>query len=231
MRQDQYVIKMAYKQPIYCVNAAASFHSMSFEDNIAVVGGEIHDSSLISLTNPAHVSALLRNYSRLKEDCYGKFYTDGYYLMEDLDYLIDNHIKKQYPLYFKILVYKIDGKKNIQIQQLIEQEFKIKHSEEYISCLWRQKIPKLIAEAEKRRYLIWYYTSKEKGKWKKCNRCGEIKLAHNLFFSKNSSGKDGFYSICKECRNRNRDRSNLIIKFIPYKREEVKDGKENMREM
>ena len=41
----------------------------------------------------------------------------------------------------------------------------------------------------------------EKGKWKKCSRCGQIKLAHNKYFSKNKTSKDGFYSICKNCRN------------------------------
>ena len=41
----------------------------------------------------------------------------------------------------------------------------------------------------------------EKGKYKTCTRCGQIKLAHNKYFSKNKTSKDGFYSICKCCRN------------------------------
>jgi hypothetical protein len=45
-------------------------------------------------------------------------------------------------------------------------------------------------------------TNEEYGKWKKCSRCGQIKLANNRFFSKNSTSKDGFYSICKCCRNK-----------------------------
>ena len=54
-------------------------------------------------------------------------------------------------------------------------------------------------------YLNWYYTYVEKGKWKKCSRCGEVKLAHNKYFSKNSTSKDGFYSICKCCRNKKKN--------------------------
>ena len=77
-----------------------------------------------------------------------------------------------------------------------------KHSVEYISSLWRKKIPKLIAEKEQKDYLIWYYLEVQKGKWKRCSRCGQIKLAHNKFFSKNNTSKDGWYSICKECRNK-----------------------------
>ena len=36
---------------------------------------------------------------------------------------------------------------------------------------------------------------------KKCSGCGQIKLAHNKYFSYNKTSKDGFYSICKKCRN------------------------------
>ena len=203
MRQDQYVIKMSYKQPIFCLNAVKNFSSMSFDDNISISeDGKIKDKSLISFMNPKHISALLRNYSRLKEDCYGKFYTDGYYMMEVLDELVDKTLKEKYPLYYSLLIYKIDGKSNLEIQKLLEDEHGIKHSVEYISSLWRNKIPKLIAEQAEIDFLYWYYLEKEKGKWKKCSRCGQVKLAHNKFFSKNNSSKDGFYSICKQCRNK-----------------------------
>jgi len=198
MRQDQYVIKTSFKQPIFCLNAVKNFSSMSFDDNISISSdGKIKDKSLISFMNPKHISALLRNYSRLKEDCYGKFYTDGYYMMEVLDELVDKTLKEKYPLYYSLLIYKIDGKSNLEIQDLLKKEHGIKHSVEYISSLWRNKIPKLIAEQAEIDFLHWYYLEKEKGKWKKCSRCGEVKLAHNKFFSKNNSSKDGFYSICK----------------------------------
>ena len=49
--------------------------------------------------------------------------------------------------------------------------------------------------------LVKYYLNEEKGNYKKCSRCGQIKLAHNKYFSKNKTSKDGFYSICKDCRN------------------------------
>ena len=83
----------------------------------------------------------------------------------------------------------------------IQEEFGIKHSVEYISSLWRNKIPKLIASEAEDRLLNWYFLNEMKGKYKKCSRCGEIKLAHNKYFSKNKTSKDGFYSICKCCRN------------------------------
>ena len=156
----------------------------------------------VSLFEPKHISALLCNYAKLKEDSWGNFSSDSYYMMEDLDNLVDNALKDNYPLYYDLVIYKIDGKQNVEIQELLEQTHGIKHSVEYISSLWRNKIPKLIAETAKEEYIMWYYTTQERGKWKRCSRCGEVKLAHNRFFSKNKTSKDGYYSICKACRNR-----------------------------
>ena len=203
MRQDQYVIKNTYHPPMYCMNAIKSFSTIDFRETVEITeDGLIKSNGLITLFEPKHVSALLCNYSRIKEDAYGKFYSDAYFLMEDLDNLVERTLKEKYPLYYDLLIYKIDGKQNIEIQKLLFEDHGIKHSVEYISSLWRNKIPKLLAEQAQEEYILWYFTIKEKGKWKKCSRCGEIKLAHNRFFSKNKTSRDGFYSICKACRNK-----------------------------
>lgn len=203
MRQDQYVIKNSYRQPMYFTNAIKSFSKTNFDEKIEITkDGEVKSNGLVSFFNPKHISALLCNYSKLKEDSWGKFWTDSYFLMEDLDTLIEKTLKDDYPLYYDLLIYKIDGKQNVEIQTLLNEKHGIKHSVEYISSLWRNKIPKLLAEKAQEEYIIWYYTNQEYGKWKKCSRCGQIKLADNRFFSKNKTSKDGFYSICKCCRNK-----------------------------
>lgn len=105
-------------------------------------------------------------------------------------------------MYMRIVEYKIDGMPNADIQSALLEEFGITHSLEYISSLWRKKIPLLIASAAEDSYLDWYFMNEEKGTYKKCSRCGQIKLAHNKYFSKNNTSKDGYYSICKKCRSR-----------------------------
>jgi len=202
MCQNQYLIKSEFKPPMYSSNTVKSFVTADLGENITILeNGEPYSDCLLSFFNPKHLSAILCNYSALKQESWGDFENDGFYMMQDLDKLIEQTLKDNYPLYYDLLILKIDGKQNIDIQEFLEIKYGIRHSVEYISSLWRNKIPKLLAEQEKKNYLIWYYTEKERGNWKKCSRCGETKLANNKFFSKNKTSKDGFYSICKECRN------------------------------
>lgn len=203
MHQEQYVIKDSYKPTMTSGTAVKNLTKTSLDENITFdENQEPVSDCIVSFFKPEHICALLCNYSALKEDCWGKFNWDFWYLMEDLDDLVDDTLKEKYPLYYKLVIYKIDGKSNAEIQELLKDEFGTTYTVEYLSSLWRNKIPKLIADKAKENYLIWYYTYQERGKWKRCSRCGQVKLAHNRFFSKNNTSKDGFYSICKECRNK-----------------------------
>ena len=201
LRKDQYVIKNSYRCPIAISNFTKSQNYVYLEEKTHAFdedGYPIPEG--ISLLNPIVCSAILCNYSRLKQDSWDSFRGDTWYLMQDFDRLAESALK-DFPLYERIVELKIDGLQNANIQTIIEEEFGIKHSLEYISSLWRNKIPKLIASAAEDEWLDWYYLTQEKGKYKKCSRCGKIKLAHNKYFSKNKTSKDGFYSICKCCRN------------------------------
>ena len=202
MRKDQYVIKNAYRRPIVPNKLTRSTHVIMLPDETSSFDDEegYPIPKGVSLLNPVVCSAILCNYSRLKEDSYDRFEGDLYYLMLAFDEIADKALK-EYPLYEKIVECKVDGLQNTQIQEILQMEFGIKHSLEYISSLWRKKIPKLIASQAEDEYLYWYYLNIEKGKYKKCSRCGQVKLAHNKYFSKNKTSRDGYYSICKKCRN------------------------------
>ena len=202
MRKDQYVIKNAYRRPIIPTKLIRSKSTIPLidkthkfdEDGFPIPEG-------VTLLNPLVCSAILCNYSKLKQDSFGQFDNDLYYLMEAFDAVSEKALR-DHPLYVRLIECKVDGLQNIQIQEALEQEFGIKHSLEYISSLWRKKIPKLIASEAEDQWLEQHYLLDEKGKYKKCSRCGQIKLAHNKYFSKNKTSKDNFYSICKACRNK-----------------------------
>lgn len=206
MRKDQYILKSSFKQPVYSKNIIRSLAKLNLNEDITVAeDGEPISTGAINLFEPAHITALLSNYSALKEETWDKFDSDMRYLLIDLENLIDKAIKDRFPLLYDLLIYKIDGKQNLEIQTLLLEKHGIKHTVEYISALWKNKIPKLICEEAKREWLEWHYTTEECGKWKKCGRCGQVKLAHPYFFTRNNASKDGFYSICKECRNKKKE--------------------------
>lgn len=200
LRKDQYIIKNAYRRPIVMQKLTRSKNRIALddltkdfdEDGYPIPAG-------ITLMDPAVVSAVLCNYSKLKQDSYDDFEGDMWYLIYDFERICDKALEP-HPLLMRLMEMKIDGNSNSEIQLALQQEFGIKHSLEYISALWRKKIPKIIASCAEDEYLTWYYTMKAPGRYKRCSRCGEIKLAHPKYFSKNNTSKDGYYSICKACR-------------------------------
>lgn len=203
MRREQYILRSAYKPVIFASKIVKSINKIELDENIIInEKGEPISDCLISFFNPEHISHLLCNYSEIKQDAWGHFENDLYYLMQDLDNLIEKTLKKDYPIFYDIVFYKIDGLTNKEILKEINTKYNITYSIEYLSRIWRKKIPKILADTAKKDWIVWHYTFEEKGQWKKCSRCKEIKLAHPYFFTKNKTAKDGWYSLCKECRNK-----------------------------
>ena len=199
LSKDQYIVKNAYRKPVVTNQCPHTNWPVPLDAEEKVVDGEIVYSG-VSLMNPKVCSAILCNYSKLRASGEGNFMGDTWYLIEDFDNLATEALAP-HPLYERLVELKIDGRSNAQIQQALQEEFGIKHSLEYISSLWRNKIPKLIAATAEEQFLDYWYLNVEKGTYKKCTRCGQVKLAHNKYFSKNDSSRDHFYSICKDCRN------------------------------
>lgn len=207
-RKDQYVIRNKFRN-FTTTNPAKNqfkgFSKLDLSENITLTAdGDVVSDGIINFYDEKHVELILNNYSALVEDGYDEFLSDLKWMMMDFDDLAGRALQS-YPILERIVTYKIDGKTNEQIRDLIKEEFDVSYSLVYISSLWRNKIPKLIVKQAKEEWLIWHFTEEEYGKWKKCSCCGEIKLAHKFFFTKNSSSKDGWYSLCKVCRaNRNK---------------------------
>lgn len=201
MRKDQYIIKQAYQRPIIPIKLTrGGSHFLSLDDTSYLDENQKIVIQGMSLMDPKVVSAILCNYSRLKQDSSENFEGDTWYLIQDFEQLCDKALRND-PLYMRIVECKIDGMQNIEIQQTLEAEFGIKHSLEYISSLWRNKIPKMIALQAENDFVEHEF--KRQGlPYKKCSKCGQLKPAHNNFFSINRAAKDKWYSICKKCRNK-----------------------------
>ena len=114
MRKDQYVIKNAFKPPVNCKNIIKSRRVCKLDDGYSFDEDGYVIPEGVSLCNPIICSAVLCNYSGLKQDSWGDFEGDLWYFMEDFD-RISSKALEPYPLYEEIVTCKIDGMQNIDI--------------------------------------------------------------------------------------------------------------------
>jgi len=154
----------------------------------------------ISFADPSVVEALLCNYNVLRGSR-GRIAADLWYIYMDFAALLDRALIGR-PIYRKIANLKIEGLSNEEVQVRLRTEDNVGYTKEYISTLWRSKLPIIIADTARKEYTEWLLTYKVKAKVKQCTCCGEIKLATTDCFSKDKSKKDGLYTICKECRKK-----------------------------
>jgi hypothetical protein len=203
MRRDQYTLKSIFK-PVFksATSMVGGNNKINLDDHRWIdENGEPQSDGLVSFFNPKHVYALLNNYVALKGEVGAKYSSDFYYLMEDFDKLLKKSFHNE-PICADIVKLKLKGLQNTEIKDYLLKKHGKTYTTEYLSSLWCNKIPKLISERAKEDYLVWYYTFEERGTWKRCSCCGQRKLAHKRFFTRNKTSKDGFYSVCKECRNK-----------------------------
>lgn len=202
--QQMYMLKASYTGAPARTKTPAQIKSLAHMDLDETIyfdaNGYPQSTCMVSLYNPEHVSVLLTYYNQLKQESWEDLRSDMHWLLIDLDNLIARTLKDK-PILRDLLDWKIAGYTNDEIQIFMNSKYGIQHTNQYFSTLWRNRIPKMIVEEAQKHYLIWYYTHNHTGTWKRCGKCGQLKLAHPLFFSKNNS-KDSYYSICKECRNK-----------------------------
>lgn len=194
LSQTQYMVKNAYRRPVQI----QTFASHSAQD--------LDWDRFLDFKDWHHVAAFMQNYSKIKTHYCEDITKNIYWILIDFERLSDAALEIKEPMLYDIMVAKIEGMQNQDVQRMLEDKNGKTYSVEYISSLFNNKIPKLIADEAEKQELLWYYTTQEKGNWKRCNRCGQVKLLHSKFFSKNNSSKTGFYSICKECRSNKKER-------------------------
>lgn len=208
--QEIYIIKASYKQTT-TGRLPPQIKTMAYitldEDVEILPDGTLDIKSTLSLMRPDHVSFLLNCYPQLKQEIDENLNSDLRWLLVDLENLVDktftgpNQSSVNNEILYDLLIWKIDGLKNKEIVERMQQKHGVVHSASYYSTLWRKHIPNLLSKQAQKDWLTWHYTQEEYGLWKKCTKCGKWKVASPLFFDRSPVSKDGYYPQCKECRS------------------------------
>lgn len=146
MRKDQYIIKNTFKPPIVFKKL-----TRSRPKPIELPWNEWMDSngkvcySGISFLDPNVISLILQYYNKLKEGSRSKFDGDTWYLIQDFTALMERALEP-YPEYQRFVELKFDGYQNNEIKEILHEEFGFSHTLEYVSNIWRKKIPKIISQ-------------------------------------------------------------------------------------
>lgn len=202
LRADQYIIKESYLRPISFKRLNYTTTEYDFFEDTFYYNDQnkrIHVSNnTIDLGNPHHIHKILELYTKLRQDHYDDTQSDMRYILDTVDWLISESNFKE--IFSRLIILRIDGFTYADISHLFLTEYNIDVSESYLSKVYTKQIPERIAKTYTTSYEEWYYTYKEKGEFKKCSKCGRIKLANTNYFNKdNRKKKDPLRNICKEC--------------------------------
>lgn len=149
--------------------------------------------------NPAHIKALLNNYSSLYMETMEKLDSWGRTLIYDFDRYFDManfSIAREY-----IITRRIDRASYGEIAQELQQKFGLKYNENHICTILSKEIPEKMAQAAKKHRMLLTAPMEER---KRCFTCGRYLPRNNYFFATNNSRKDHFASNCKECEKKKR---------------------------
>jgi len=89
----------------------------------------------------------------------------------------------------------------------MEREYGFAYSPNYLASIMGTEIPNRIARFARMNRIEIETPAEDK---KKCIHCGRLLPKHPLFFSRNSSHKDGLSSTCKACDRADRIKRGVI---------------------
>lgn len=163
-------------------------------------GGLVEVSKgIVNLNNPDTYKGLLLNYKELRDKYSDKPNSDWWGLIRTFeDLLSKTKLSNKEKFVLKAL---FDNLTDNEIRELLEIEgYDI--TRQSVNNMILKTIPKKIWNTYLDSLDEWLYTYKIKGEYKKCSKCGEVKLvSNNRYFGKDIRNKDGFKSICRECDN------------------------------
>lgn len=142
--------------------------------------------------------AILPLYADLKDKYEGKYTSDWYWLLFEIDRLIE---KTEFTEEESQIIKLITTMKHTQ--QNVAEHLDLK--QQYVSRLLSTSIPRKLRETYLDDMEEWVYTHKIKGTYKTCSTCGEVKLITNdRHFGTNKQSPDGKNASCRKCRSKSK---------------------------
>lgn len=143
---------------------------------------------------------LILNYKDLKDKYNDKQTSDMWALIKDFEEVLNNTEFTEEELFMLSVLF--DGHSQKQIEQMYKELELADWSQPKMSRLINTQIPNKLLNTYLNKIDEFIYTYKIKGNFKKCSKCGEIKLISNeRYFYKEPKGKDGFKNNCKSCQD------------------------------
>lgn len=158
---------------------------------------------IIDFRNPLHIYEIFEHYEELTIQAERDPESTIAYLLKTLDFYttlaaLPENRQRIVELRKRLVP-------NEKIREILEREFGLGHSANYLSTIFKQKICGAIAEAATLHY-DYYCARNDSSKFKVCNQCGEKKLRDLREYSKKSKSSDGLSNRCKKCEKINRDK-------------------------
>jgi hypothetical protein len=152
----------------------------------------------LDFTNPTHIYALFPYLAELAEFAVDHPLSNADDLLRHYTFFVAAADLPQ--TYTDILRLKQQLYTNTQIADHINETYHTNYSPQYISTIYKNTIPKLIAAAAAD-HLLRLQNADNPNAWKTCAVCGKRKLKQ-IDFTKNGNYRDGCLNKCKECARR-----------------------------
>lgn len=155
-------------------------------------------------SNPEHLKKLYASYSTLIEKVEDENLNENSTLVQFLETArVYENLARLEPLHKDLLIWKIQKKSNLEIQELTKEKYNHTYQVNYISTLYCKTLDKIAETAKFHKEVCENLFFPEN--FKKCKDCGRSLLLTDRDWVKRARSRDGYSPRCKHCEKIKRD--------------------------